>query len=226
MESNIFHDSNNIKTNKSISKYCPDISLINSQLESDTGNTPLILSILSQDIKSFLELLSLGASPNITNYSGETPLHISINKGFSDYVILLLKYDVNPNIKNYLGQTAMHLAIINKLEENILQRLKEKNGDIYNIKDNFNKTPFDYSKDIEDKNYINILVKIFGNCKNKKNEKNKSGQTWNEKKLSDIINEIKNNSQSYNYNNNYKKINDKYYLDTLLNNHSKNRLFY
>ena len=168
MESNIFHDSNNIKTNKSISKYCPDISLINSQLESDTGNTPLILSILSQDIKSFLELLSLGASPNITNYSGETPLHISINKGFSDYVILLLKYDVNPNIKNYLGQTAMHLAIINKLEENILQRLKEKNGDIYNIKDNFNKTPFDYSKDIEDKNYINILVKIFGNCKNKK----------------------------------------------------------
>ena len=221
MESNIFHDSNNIKTNKSISKYCPDISLINSQLESDTGNTPLILSILSQDIKSFLELLSLGASPNITNYSGETPLHISINKGFSDYVILLLKYDVNPNIKNYLGQTAMHLAIINQLEENILQRLKEKNGDIYNIKDNFNKTPFDYSKDIEDKNYINILVKIFGNCKNKKNEKNKSVQTWNEKKLSDIINEIKNNSQSYNYNNNYKKINDKYYLDTLLNNHSE-----
>jgi len=57
--------------------------------------------------------------------------------------------------------------------------------------------------------------------KNKKNEKNKSGQTCNEKKLSDIINEIKNNSQSYNHNNNYKKINDKYYLDTLLNNHSE-----
>ena len=220
MISNDSLDNNNInKTNQKISKYCPDISLINSQLDSDTGNTPLILSILSQDIKSFLELLSLGANPNITNYSGETPLHISISKGFNDYIILLLKYDVNPNIKNYLGQTAMHLALINKLDENILQRLKEKNGDIYNIKDNFNKTAFDYAKEKEkeDKNYINILIKIFG----KKKEKNKFGQTWNEKKLSDIINEIKNSSQSYNYNNNYKKINDKYYLDTLLNNHSE-----
>ena len=221
MISNNSLNNNNInKTNKKIPKYCPDISLINSQLDSDTGNTPLILSILSQDIKSFLELLSLGVNPNITNYSGETPLHISILKGFNDYIILLLKYDVNPNIKNNLGQTAMHLAIINKLEENILQRLKEKNGDIYNIKDNFNKTAFDYAKEKEreDKNYINILEKIFG-----KKEKNKFGLTWNEKKLSDIINEIKNNnkSQSYICSNNFKKINDKYYLDTLLNNHSE-----
>ena len=222
MISNNSHDNNNInKTNSIISKYCPDISLINSQIESDTGNTPLILSILSQDIKSFLELLSLGASPNVTNFAGETPLHISISKGFSDYIILLLKNDINPNIKNYLGQTAMHLALMNKLDESILQRLKEKKGDIYNIKDNFNKTPFDYAKEKEDKNYINILIKIFGNSTNNKKEKNKFGQTWNEKKLSDIINEIKNNSQSYNYNHNYKKINDKYYLDTLLNNHSE-----
>ena len=55
MLSNNSHDNSNInKTNPIISKYCPDISLINSQIESDTGNTPLILSILSQDIKSFL----------------------------------------------------------------------------------------------------------------------------------------------------------------------------
>ena len=71
MDSN-FANSSNSNENKTLnSKYCSDISKINSQLESENGNTPLILSLLSKDIESFTELLSLGTSPNISNYSGE-----------------------------------------------------------------------------------------------------------------------------------------------------------
>ena len=250
MESKYPHNNFRSKNNILISKYCPDISSINSKLETDNGNTPLILALLCQDLQSFSELLSFGASPNIPNNSSETPLHISVTKGYLDFLTLLIKYNAdcnlqnkegntplhlavekkekniilillkngsNPNIKNNLGQTSTQLAIINKLDENIMKYFKEKKGDIYNIKDNYNKTGFDYIKETGDINYENNLIKIFGI----KNWKNKLGkkyvQTWNETKLSDILQEIKNNSQSYNY----KRMNDKYYFDALLNNNSE-----
>ena len=247
MELKYPHDNFRSKSNILISKYCPDISLINSKLESNNGNTPLILSLLCNDIKSFSELLSFGASPDIPNNSGESPLHISITKGNIDFLIILLKNNVNcnvqnkdgntplhlavekketnmirillkngsdTNIKNNLGFTPTHLAIKNKLNESIMKLFKEKKGDIYNIKDSFNKTGFDYLTDLGDNNYKNIIIKIFGN-KDKKREK--YGQTLKETKFLNILNEIKNNSQSLNN----KKINDKYYFDTLLNNHSE-----
>ena len=91
----------------------------------------------------------------------------------------------------------MHLAIINKVDEGILKCLKIKGGDIYNIKDNFNKTGFDYAKNIGDIFYENLLIKIFGKC-NKTNLLEKVGHTWKETNFSYILNEINNNSQSTN----------------------------
>ena len=225
MDSN-FPNSSNSNENKTLnSKYCSDISKINSQLESENGNTPLILSLLSKDIESFTELLSLGISPNISNYSGDTPLHISVSNNYKDFIILLLKNNadcniqnnqgntplhlalenkesniiqillknnINPNIKNNLGLTPMHLAIINKVDEGILKCLKNKGGDIYNIKDNFNKSGFDYAKNIGDIFYENLLIKIFGKC-NKNNLLDEVGHTWKETHFSNILNEINNN---------------------------------
>ena len=252
MDSNFPYCNNSNKNKILNSKYCSDISKINSQLESENGNTPLILSLLSKDIESFTELLSLGISPNISNYSGDTPLHISVSNNYKDFIILLLKNNadcniqnnqgntplhlalenkesniiqillknnINPNIKNNLGLTPMHLAIINKVDEGILKCLKNKGGDIYNIKDNFNKSGFDYAKNIGDIFYENLLIKIFGKC-NKTNLLEKFGHTLKETNLSNILNEINNNSQS----SNYQKITNKYYLDNLLNNHSEKTL--
>ena len=65
------------------------------------------------------------------------------------------------------SQTPMHLALINKIEENLLYEFQKSGGDIYNIKDKYEKTPFDYAKD-DDEKYKNILIKIFG----KENENN------------------------------------------------------
>ena len=248
MESKFPLDNQRNKKNILISKYCPDISLINTKIDSKDGNTPLILSLLSQDIQSFSELISLGASPNISNNSGETPLHIAVLNNNTNFILILLqnnadiniqnregntplhiavekkeiniieillKNGANPNIKNNLGQTATHLAIINKLDENIIVLFNENKGDIFYIKDNYNKTGFDYAKEIGDLDYENILIKIFK--KNKENKEKKYGIKRNKTKLSDLLKEIKNNSQSYNYD----KINNKYYLDSLQNNNSE-----
>ena len=248
MESNYPHDNPRGNSNNLISKYCPNISLINSKIDSDIGNTPLILALLSKDINSFTKLLSLNASPDVPNNEGNTPLHISVlNNNFNFLLLLLqnnadcnirnkegntplhlavikkekniiqtlLKNGANPNFKNNLGQTPLHLAIMNKMDKNLIKTFKEKGGDFYFIKDNFNKTGFDYAKDLEDIDYENNLINIFE--KNNNNENKKYAQTLKEVKLSDLLNEIKNNSQSYNN----KGIKDKFYFDTLLNNHSE-----
>ena len=58
-------------------------------------------------------------------------------------------------------QTPFHLAIINKVNKNILQKFKKNNVD-WNIKDKFNKTPFDYALEFSDNNYLLLLDDIFG----------------------------------------------------------------
>jgi hypothetical protein len=76
----------------------------------------------------------------------------------------ILKKNTNPNIPNKLyDQTATHLALINKLSEEILINFWKNNADIYNKKDKYDKTPFDYAKELNDEKYIEIIIKIFGN---------------------------------------------------------------
>ena len=55
-------------------KFCKNIKEINKQ--NYRGYTPIYSSILSNNILSLKELLSLGADPNIPNKSGETPLFL------------------------------------------------------------------------------------------------------------------------------------------------------
>ena len=57
MDSNFPYCNNSNKNKILNSKYCSDISKINSQLESENGNTPLILSLLTKDNESFKEIL-------------------------------------------------------------------------------------------------------------------------------------------------------------------------
>ena len=228
-------------------KYYQNISSINSQIDSKNGNTPLILSLISNDMKSFTELISQGALINIPNYLGETPLHIAVQKNNLEAVLILINSDKNLdinsqnkkgetplhlafkktekkiieilinkgaeiNIKNNLGQTPVHNACINKFnDEKILKLLKKNNADIFNIKDKYNMTGFDYVKNSNDVKYQNLIMKIFSEIKYSNNDF-KYVQTWNETKLTNILNEIRNNT--YNSNNN-KKINDKIYLDKL-----------
>jgi ankyrin repeat protein len=135
-------------------------------------------------------LLEFGADCNIQKNNGNTALHLASEKKSDIYICALLSHGANPNIINKTNlQTPLHIAIINKINEYVLNKFKENNGDIYNIKDIFNKTPFDYAQN--DEKYKNLLISIFS-------EPNKCDYK-NNKCLTEISNENKSNLDYNNF---------------------------
>ena len=134
-------------------------------IPNNLGETPLYLCIESENYDLFKLLLDNNADPNIQKRNGDTPLHLLIKQNLDNkYINEILKKNTNPNIPNKLyDQTATHLAIKNKLSEEILINFWKNNADIYNKKDKYDKTPFDYAKELNDEKYIEIIIKIFGN---------------------------------------------------------------
>ena len=150
-----------------------------------SGETPLYLTVDIENYDAMVILLEFGADCNIQKEDGNTPLHLAAEKKNDIYITNLLSHGANPNIINKTNsQTPLHIGVINKLNEYLLIKFKENKGDIYNIKDKFGKTPFDYS--LNDKKYKNLLVSIFGNnnqnCINKneyENNENNSNLDYN-----------------------------------------------
>ena len=132
----------------------------NPDISDKEGITPLYLSVDIENYDAMIILLEFGADCNIQKYDGNTPLHLATEKKNDIYICALLSHGANPNIINKVNlQTPLHIAIINKINEYVLNKFKENNGDIYNIKDKFNKTPFEYS--YNDDKYKNLLISIF-----------------------------------------------------------------
>ena len=191
--------SNNIKLLKELL-----INGANPNYPNDLNEPPLFLSINNNNFDAFLTLLKYKADCNISNKKGETPLHIAIEKKEKKFIQVLLKYNANPNIKNlYEGKTPTHLAIINKIDdEEILNLLKGKNADIFYLKDKFNKSAFDYAKDLNNENYINLILKIFGYNNNTNNLNNSNIRNKNinnqEMKFDNVflINSVKNKNNN------------------------------
>ena len=141
----------------------------NPDIINKSGETPLYLSVDIENYDAMVILLEFGADCNIQKEDGYTPLHLAAEKKLDIYVCSLLSHGANPNIVNKTNlQSALHIGIINKLDEYVLSKFKENNGDIYNIKDKFDKSPFDYA--INDEKYKNLLISIFD--KNTSNNKN------------------------------------------------------
>ena len=189
-------------------------------IQNNLGETPLYLCIENDNFELFKILLENGGNPDIPKRNGDTPLHLIIKtKMDKKYLKEILKKNANPNIPNKLyEQTATHLALKNKLNEDVLVYFKKNKADIFNIKDKYDKSPFDYAKELNDDKYIEIINKIFlGNDEqdiviSEKNNTNNndikinndlSNKTKIEKKL-DFDEEI-NNSESKEKNNSSKK---------------------
>ena len=154
----------------------------NPNIPNNLGETPLYLSVDIDNYDALIILLQYKADCNLSKKNGNTPLHIAAKRNKTSFLSALLRNNANPNIVNKLySQTATHLAIINKMDESILNEFSNNKADIYNIKDKYDKAPFDYAKDVGDQNYINMLKKIFSdNPNNSSNNKNKNIETWGE----------------------------------------------
>ena len=149
----------------------------NPDIPNNLGETPLYLSVDNNNYDALIILLQYNANCNIAKNNGNTPLHLATKKNQTNFMSALLRNNADPNIVNKLySQSSMHLAVINKVEENILVEFNMSKADIYNIKDKYDKSPFDYAKDVGDKDYINLLIKIFGEFKN--DSLNGSDKKW------------------------------------------------
>ena len=134
---------------------------INPDFQNNLGETPLYLCLDLDNLDAFEILLNFGANVNIQRNDGNSLLHLAITENKENFINILLDNKANPNLFNkYKYRTPFHEAIIKKVKESILIKLKE-NGANRNLKDKFNKTPFDYAIDTKDNNYILLFNKIF-----------------------------------------------------------------
>ena len=101
------HNNSSI-SNSPIKLYCENISEINKQNEN--GWTPIYRSIIANNLEILVELLKLGANPNLTNNIGETPLYLCIDIDNYEALNILLKNNADCNISKKDGTTPLHLA--------------------------------------------------------------------------------------------------------------------
>ena len=178
----------------------------NPNICNNLGESPIYLCVDMNNMEALIIILNnsneIKVNCNIQKKNGDTALHLSIKKKKLNFANILLENNADPNISNKLySQTPTHLAIINKVNEFILQKLKMNDADIYTIKDKYDKTSYDYALEHNDKEYIKLIHKIFGEKKQKKslcdtinddlkkstksNKSNKSNKSGNKKDCSD-----------------------------------------
>ena len=194
----------------------------NPNIYNSSGETPLFIHVKLGNLEAVNALLNYGADCNIQNNDGNSPLHIAINSNNENLIGILLENKANPNLINKTNlQTPFHLAIINKVNQNILNKLKLNKVD-WNIKDKFNKTPFDYAIDLRDNNYLLLLNNIFGRKGHKINNEYNSKEEMNEININrykslpfniignynDLKNKMKYNEENKENNNFYNIIRD------------------
>ena len=175
-------------------------------ISNNLGETPLYLCVDIDNYDALIILLQYSADTNISKRNGTTPLHLAAKKNKDKYMHALLRNKANPNLQNKLySQTATHIAIINKINEDMLNIFHDYNADIYNIKDKYDKTPFDYAKELKDDEYLQLVIKTFGDKKDENNSEQFKTLNINKipekiKKNYDKILTIPQNLHSSNYN--------------------------
>ena len=153
--------SNNLDCLKQTLKNGIDPNVTNNRNES-----LLYLCVDIENYEALAILLQYDANCDIANNNGNTPLHLATNKQKENFICCLLEHGANANIPNKINsQTAMHLCIIKKSNEFVLNEFKNNGGDLFNIKDAYDKSPFDYA--VNDEKYLKLVLSIFNDkdCK-------------------------------------------------------------
>ena len=141
----------------------------NPNLQNNIGETPLYLCVDIDNFEALNILLQKNADCNISKKDGTSPLHLASKKKKEKFINILLDYGANPNLANKLySQTPLHLAVKNKLGKDVLLKFKQNGADFFGAKDKYEKTPYDYVKQLNDENYLDMAKNIF-----EMNEENK-----------------------------------------------------
>ncbi len=125
-------------------------------------DNPMIYAVKNSN-EYVIELL-LKHNFNVTNYDRriETPLHYALaNKSLSIETLTKLIYYSDLNIQNVYGQTPLHLLCKYHDLNNYNYVLSNKKMDIF-IKDSAKKRPIDYLNGHTINNFLNLVVKNYG----------------------------------------------------------------
>ena len=156
---------NNLEILSELLKFGADPNISN-----NIGETPLYLCVDTENFEALELLLKYNANCNISKRDGNTPLHLATKKCKNNFIIALLENNADPNLQNKLySQSSFHLAIKNKISEDVLKCFKKNGANLYEIKDKYEKSSFDYAKELNDQNYLDIILNIFGKEKNNDN---------------------------------------------------------
>jgi len=93
-----------------------------------TRNTPLHISILSNNHEALSMILQSGVNPNLQNQIGNTPLHLASYINDLDSVAILLQHNANINSKNFNYNTPIDYALLEN-NEAIINLMKEHNAE-------------------------------------------------------------------------------------------------
>ena len=142
---------------------------ININIQNKKKKTPLMKSIEKENYDAMIILLNYNCDINLTEKNGNSALHIASKKKKINFISALLRHGSNPNLCNKLfNQTPFHIAIIEQLNQDIIILFKLFHADLFNIKDIFEKSPFDYCKN-NGENYEKMVIQIFNDNTNLNN---------------------------------------------------------
>lgn len=89
-----------------------DCKVINVNTRGSTGDAPLKVTVVREDLTAVKDLLDAGADPNIQGEDDYTPLHHAVSNDNLEIIRLLLAHGASTKIKDFEGVTPTEIARI------------------------------------------------------------------------------------------------------------------
>eukprot|EP01097_Dermamoeba_algensis_P002562 TRINITY_DN2020_c0_g1_i1.p1 TRINITY_DN2020_c0_g1~~TRINITY_DN2020_c0_g1_i1.p1 ORF type:complete len:196 (-),score=27.90 TRINITY_DN2020_c0_g1_i1:86-673(-) len=130
--------------------------------QNEFGETPLFLSVTTNNYQMAETLLSYGADPNISTFDGKTPLILAIGKGNKQMATLLLHFGASVNLADDEDDTPLHWAV-RENDQELIKLLVENYHADFNAKNIDNETPVNLAEDLEDEKLVIFLKELVNN---------------------------------------------------------------
>ncbi len=94
-----------------------DCETVDINTRGSTGDTPLKIAVVNDNVRIVTDLLEAGADPNISGEDDCTPLHHAASHGHCEIIALLLAYGASNSVVDRYGFTPADTARILHYEE-------------------------------------------------------------------------------------------------------------